>query len=167
VSLSGLERKRGRRNGIHTVYVNFTVELGLAPASNERANAFLGETFSGAKANAGTAACNDCYFVSSFLFINWAVAPSGQASIEHILYIGDVRRICPKHFFEVETGQTKFHRQRKNIDRLGRVVTKQVSTEKATSLVFDENFVESVLLPDPARGRPARSRSAIGVEAQA
>ena len=53
VLLSGLH-KLGRRNVIHTICVNFTVELGLATASFEHSSAFLGETLSGAKANAGS-----------------------------------------------------------------------------------------------------------------
>jgi hypothetical protein len=63
VLLSGLEHKLGRRNVIHTVCVNFTVELGLATASDEDSSAFLGETLSAAKANAGTAASHDCYLI--------------------------------------------------------------------------------------------------------
>jgi hypothetical protein len=43
--------------------VNFTVELGLATASDEHSSAFLGETLSGAKANAGTSASHDCYLI--------------------------------------------------------------------------------------------------------
>jgi hypothetical protein len=46
------------------------IELGLAAASDEHSSAFLGETLSGAEANAGAAASYDCYFVFEFLFIN-------------------------------------------------------------------------------------------------
>jgi len=63
VLLSGLEYKLGRRNVIHTVCVNFTVQLGLATASDEHSSAFLGETLSGTKANAATAASHDCYLI--------------------------------------------------------------------------------------------------------
>jgi hypothetical protein len=42
------------------------VELGLATASDKHSSAFLGETLSGAKANAGTAASHDCYLIFDF-----------------------------------------------------------------------------------------------------
>jgi hypothetical protein len=38
----------------------------LATASDERSSAFLGETLSGAKANASTAASHDCYLIFEF-----------------------------------------------------------------------------------------------------
>jgi hypothetical protein len=62
VLLSALH-KLGRRNVIHTICVNFTVEVGLATASDEHSSAFLGETLSGAKANASTAASHHCYLI--------------------------------------------------------------------------------------------------------
>jgi hypothetical protein len=46
--------------------MNFTVEPGLATASDEHLSAFLGEARSGAQANAGTAASNDCHFSFEF-----------------------------------------------------------------------------------------------------
>jgi hypothetical protein len=42
------------------------IELGLAAVSDEHSGAFLGETLSGAEANAGAAASYDCYFVFEF-----------------------------------------------------------------------------------------------------
>jgi hypothetical protein len=42
------------------------IELRLAAASEEDSSAFVGETLSGAKANAGTAAGHNCYFVFEF-----------------------------------------------------------------------------------------------------
>jgi hypothetical protein len=66
VLLSGLEYKLGGRNVIHTVWVNFTVEVRLATASDENLSAFLGETLSGAETNAGAAASYDCYFTFEF-----------------------------------------------------------------------------------------------------
>lgn len=42
------------------------IELRLAAASDEDSSAFVGETLSGAKANAGTDAGHNCYFVFEF-----------------------------------------------------------------------------------------------------
>jgi hypothetical protein len=64
VSLSGLERKLGRRNGIHNAYMNFT---DWRRPVTKHARAFLGETFSDVKANTGAAACMTATLFSSFL----------------------------------------------------------------------------------------------------
>jgi hypothetical protein len=46
--------------------MNFTVEPGLATASDEHLSAFLGEAHSGTQALVGTAASNDCHFSFEF-----------------------------------------------------------------------------------------------------
>jgi hypothetical protein len=67
--------------------MNFTVELGLATASDEHLSAFLGEASSGTQANVGTAASNDCHFSFEFSVHRLSYCPFQQLVVVYVFRI--------------------------------------------------------------------------------